>query len=230
MIAFINQRTILSFLVSLVFWALLTGSLLLAASMLLLLFVHETGHYLAARRRNMEVTPPVFTPLGAVISIGASRSAEDEAYMAIAGPLVGGFASITTVLIAFYFHSPTLMLAGFWGALINLFNMIPLSPLDGGRISMVLSRHAWVVGAPLLFLSFSFFGFNPINILVFVIIVLAALADVRHRSLQFDSDPSYFQVPVRVRISYLAAYLALATVLLAVLVSVPSLAALLETG
>lgn len=228
--AFINQRTTLSFFVSLVFWALLTGSFLLAASMLLILFVHETGHYLAARRRNMDVTPPVFTPLGAVIAIGASRSAEDEAYMAIAGPLAGGLASLITVLIAFYFNLPTLLLAGFWGALINLFNMIPLSPLDGGRISMVLSRHAWVVGAPLLLLSLLFFGFNPINVLLFVLIGLASMADIRQRASQFDNDPSYFQVPAKVKYRYLAFYMALVLVLLVVILSVPSLASVMQAG
>jgi hypothetical protein len=89
---------------------------------------------------------------------------------------------------------------------------------------------SFLLAASMLLLSLLFFGFNPINVLLFVLIGLASMADIRQRASQFDNDPSYFQVPAKVKYRYLAFYMALVLVLLVVILSVPSLASVMQAG
>ncbi|CAG7633168.1 site-2 protease family protein [Paenibacillus allorhizosphaerae] len=117
----------------------------------LLLFVHELGHVLAAKRKGLPVTAPVFIPfLGALINMKRHpRDAVTEAYMAYGGPLLGTIGA-TAVFIAAYAAdgeiSKLLYSLAYVGFFLNLINLLPIHPLDGGRIATAVTRWLWLVG------------------------------------------------------------------------------------
>jgi len=205
-----KKTTIVSFLLTSLVWYLMTGSLFVALGMLALLSVHEMGHYYAAVRKGVPVTLPVFTPLGAFIMTPGNRDAAEEAYVAFAGPLIGTLGALVAFALGVLFHSQLLLGIGHWGFLINLFNLIPLSPLDGGRISMAINRRLFFVGLPLLFLAFMQFGLNPINVVFFALIAMQGWKDYQQREEQLIYSPGYFDVGAAVRTKYTVAYVGLA--------------------
>lgn len=119
-----------------------------AVGFVLLIFVHEMGHAIALRRQGIPAGAPVFVPfMGAFIAMkGRPRDAWVEAYVGIGGPLLGTAAAIACLGVALALQSPIWFALASVGFLLNLFNMIPLSPLDGGRIVGAISRWFWVIG------------------------------------------------------------------------------------
>lgn len=107
-----------------------------ATVIMIALFVHESGHVWAMRRRNIKTKGFYFIPCigGAAVPSEAFKTREDEAYVAIMGP-VWGFGLALLVLILYFFSGmPMLAAAASWMAMINLLNLLPINPLDGGRI------------------------------------------------------------------------------------------------
>ena len=94
-----------------------------------LLFFHEMGHYLAARQRGLNVGVPCFIPfVGAWIELKEQpMDAETEAYVGIAGPMLGSAAAFVCYLLARETNSPMLLALAYAGFMLNLFNLIPLS-------------------------------------------------------------------------------------------------------
>lgn len=119
-----------------------------AAALVYLIFVHEMGHIVAAKRKGIATSPAFFIPfVGALISLKEQpRDAATEAYLAYGGPLAGLISFLPAVLLYQYTEEPFWALVIFLGAMINLFNLLPVSPLDGGRIVSVLSTKIWLVG------------------------------------------------------------------------------------
>ena len=119
-----------------------------ALGFVLLIFVHECGHLIAARRLGLKVGAPVFIPfMGALIALKeAPRNAWIEAQVGIGGPLLGAAGSAVCYGI-FQMTGNTLFSAlAYSGFFLNLFNLMPISPLDGGRIVTALSPWLWLVG------------------------------------------------------------------------------------
>jgi Zn-dependent protease len=158
-----------SMLISLVVYAFVFGWKY-AAGFIALLFAHEMGHYLAARKRGLDVGLPTFIPfVGAWINLkDQPRDVETEAYIALAGPLLGTVAAIACYLIADADGPRWLMAVAYSGFFLNLFNLIPLSPLDGGRITQVISPWLWLAGVPVL-LAMLMWRPSPMLILVAVL-------------------------------------------------------------
>ncbi len=140
--------------------------------LIVLLFVHEMGHVLEAKRQGLPVSAPVFVPfLGAMITMKRMpHDAWREARLAIAGPIVGSLGALVLYLLGVAYDSRPLKAIAFLGFLINLFNLIPVIPLDGGRISAALHPALWFVGL-LALLALVVYRPNPILI---IILVLAA--------------------------------------------------------
>jgi Zn-dependent protease len=140
-----------------------------AAVFIYLIFVHEMGHLIAAKRKGVATSPAIFIPfVGALISMKQQpRDAATEAYLAYGGPLAGLISFLPAVWLYEATGDPFWSLVIFTGALLNLFNLLPVSPLDGGRIVSVLSTRIWLVGLLLLVLIFSLWP-SPILILVLV--------------------------------------------------------------
>jgi len=135
----------------------------------LLIFFHEMGHYIAAKIVNINVSGPVFIPfVGAFISMkDQPTNATTEAKIAAGGPILGSVAALCCVLFYMVTDNNLFLALAYSGFMINLFNLIPIHPLDGGRIVTAISPKIWFIGIPmLLYVSIKFF--NPI-IIIFLI-------------------------------------------------------------
>lgn len=119
-----------------------------ATGFVLLILVHELGHAIAMRREGIPASAPVFIPfLGAVIAMrGMPRDAWVEAKVALAGPILGSLGAWVVLAAGLWSRQPLLIALGHVGALINLFNLIPVSPLDGGRAAGAFGKVFWVIG------------------------------------------------------------------------------------
>jgi len=113
-----------------------------------LLFVHEMGHVAALRMMGIKATAPMFIPfMGAFIGMKQMPdNAYAEAVMAYGGPLLGTLGAIGCAGVGFVTGNPFWFALAMSGFLLNLFNLLPISPLDGGRIIGVLSPKLWIVG------------------------------------------------------------------------------------
>jgi Zn-dependent protease len=180
-----------------------------AAGFVGMLLVHELGHYFAARRRGLEVGLPAFIPfVGAWINLrGHPHDSETDAYVAFAGPFVGTLAAFLAFWHASKSGDDFWMALAYSGFMLNLFNMIPISPLDGGRITQVLSPKIWYLGLPIL-ISLYFYLPSPMIILVAVMAVPNLLTACRMG--RNGPDPSgYRDISDAVRYEYMAMYLGL---------------------
>lgn len=200
-----------SMLVSVVAYAFVFGWRY-AIGFVALIFVHEMGHFLAARRRGLDVGAPTFIPfVGAWIELKAlPHDAETEAYVGIAGPLAGTLGALACFYAARVTGSQLLLALSYSGCFLNLFNLIPLAPFDGGRISAVISPRLWLVGAPLLV---GLFVLRPSPLLL--IMALLGLPYVR-KALRGPATPeeaAYYAADPATRLSYGLAYFGLAAFL-----------------
>ena len=182
-----------------------------AAGFVLLIFVHEMGHYIAARQRGLQVGAPTFIPfVGAWIELKSlPHDAETEAYIGLAGPVAGTLGAFACYLLARQQGSELLMALAYAGFMLNLFNLLPISPLDGGRITGVISPKLWWVGAPLLI---ALFMWRPSPMLVLIALIAAPqlMASLRGNAIR---PAGYYDIPPTTRVHYACWYLGLVCVL-----------------
>ena len=119
-----------------------------AIGFVLLIFVHEMGHVVVLKQQGIPAGAPVFIPfVGAAIAMrGIPRNAYVEALVGIGGPILGSLGALVCLLAGWVTGSAFWYALASVGFMINLFNLLPISPLDGGRIAGVISRWLWVVG------------------------------------------------------------------------------------
>lgn len=197
-----------------------------AVGFVLLLLAHELGHYVAARQRGLDVGAPTFIPfVGAWIQLkDLPHDAETEAYVGLAGPVAGTAAALATYYAGRGLDSDLLVALAYSGLFLNLFNLIPLSPFDGGRVTAVISPKLWLLGVPLLVLLFLRSG-SPLLILMALLAAPHVWAALRgRRPGADDDDPAaarrYYLASAETRLTYGAAYLGLAAFLAAMTDSV----------
>jgi Zn-dependent protease len=173
-----------------------------------LIFVHEMGHYIAARRRGLNVGAPTFIPfVGAWIQLkDLPHNAECEAYVGMAGPLVGTLGALACFYLAREFNNPLLLALSYAGFFLNLFNLIPLSPFDGGRVTAVISPRLWLIGAPILV---GLFIYRPNPMLILMAVLAAPQVIKAWRGQQSAEDRAYYNVAAETRATYAAVYLGL---------------------
>jgi Zn-dependent protease len=133
--------------VSIAAYALLWGWAF-AVGFVLLLLVHEMGHAIEMRRQGIPASAPMFIPfMGAIISMrGRPIDAYHEARVGLAGPAFGSAASLVVALMASEHHSSFLRALAFIGFFLNLINLFPALPLDGGRAVGALHPVVWLLG------------------------------------------------------------------------------------
>lgn len=205
------KGTLITMAISVVFYSIFFGPAF-ALAFVLLLLVHEMGHYVVARRLGEDVSAPMFIPgLGALINMRRQpRTVAREATVAIAGPVIGTLASLLCLAAAVVWHSEFLGALAYVGCLLNLFNLIPASPLDGGRVTAAVSKWANLAGLVVL-VGYAVFAFTVARAAspVLLIIVVVAAYSTFGRFRQARRQPGYLAVPPRTRWLVGGAYLVL---------------------
>lgn len=180
-----------------------------AVGFVVLLLIHELGHYIAARRRGLDVGAPTFIPfVGAWIELKSlPHDAETEAYIGMAGPLIGSLGALACFYLGRIEDSTLLLALAYSGFFLNLFNLIPLAPFDGGRITAAISPKLWLLGVPILI---GVFLYRP-SPLLFLMAILAAPNVLKAiRGPATDEERAYYIVSDETRFTYAALYLGLA--------------------
>jgi Zn-dependent protease len=183
-----------------------------AVGFVLLLLVHELGHVIQLRREGIKASAPMFIPfLGAVISAKSlGGNALAEARVGLAGPVLGSAGAAVLLPFASATGSDLLTALAFTGFLINLFNLLPVVPLDGGRAMAALSPWMWIVGFAALVAMAILFP-NPI---ILLIVLFGGMETWRRwRSRKSPEAQEYYRVPPHARIIVAAVYLGLAALL-----------------
>jgi Zn-dependent protease len=200
-----------SMLVSIGAYALIWGWPF-AVGFVLLLLLHEMGHVFQLRREGIEASAPMFIPfLGAAIaakSMGDDAAA--EARVGLAGPILGSIATLVPLGIWLATGEEFWQALAFVGFFLNLFNLLPVLPLDGGRAMAALSPWVWIAGfAALVVLTFVFP--NPIMLLILLFGGFETYR--RFKARNTPEARAFHAVPARTRVLVAATYLTLAGLL-----------------
>lgn len=171
--------TLLSLFVSLWIYAVFFGWKF-AVALMYNMIIHESGHLIAAKQRHVKTTPMFFIPfVGAAIGMKEPpKHARDESYIAFGGPFLGAVATLVALLLYLWTHEPLWGLAVYIGAMLNLFNLIPITPLDGGRMITAISPKLWIMGLVILGIA-AWFIPGPIIFLIFVLGIIELMTHFR---------------------------------------------------
>ena len=191
--------TALSMVVSIGAYAFLFG-LPFAVGFVALLFVHETGHYIQLRREGVRSGRMIFVPLlGAVISARSfGGSALAEARVGLAGPILGSLGALLVAIAAIVFDSDMLQALAFTGFFLNLFNLLPVVPLDGGRAMAAMAPWMWFLGLGAVVLLV-FLQPNPILVLIALFGSMEVYRRWQDRKKGMDGNADYYATPTKYR-------------------------------
>ncbi|MFA6244418.1 MAG: site-2 protease family protein [Candidatus Hydrogenedentales bacterium] len=178
-----------------------------AIGFVLLLFVHECGHLVAARMFGLKVGAPVFIPfMGAFIALKeAPRNAWIEACVGIGGPLLGTAGAIVCEVLFLVTKEPFFRALAYTGFFLNLFNLAPVGMLDGGRVATALSPWLWLVGLVIV----GVLAYTHMNPILFIILVLSAPRLFMLFRAKTDEEKRYFEVPSERRFAMATVYFGL---------------------
>jgi Zn-dependent protease len=185
-----------------------------AAGFIALLFVHEIGHVIQLRREGIRASAPMFVPfLGAVISARSlGRNALAEARVGLAGPILGSLGSVACILIWHATGNDLWRALAWTGFFLNLFNLLPVVPLDGGRAMAAMAPWMWVIGfvalIPLLFLFH-----NPLFLIILVFAGFETYKRWKLRKAGGEQQREYYRVRPLDRALVAAVYLGLIALL-----------------
>jgi membrane-associated protease RseP (regulator of RpoE activity) len=187
-----------------------------AVGFVLLIFVHECGHLIAAKWCNLKVTTPAFIPfVGALITLKENPpNAWVEAVVGIGGPILGSVGAAVCVGIYYATGNLLFLALAYTGFFLNLFNLMPVGFLDGGRIVTALSPWLWIVGFIILvgYTIIQIYA-GHVNFLLVVLIVLSLprlFSLFRHRT---EAEQRYYQVASHRRIIMAVLYFGLVALL-----------------
>ena len=200
-------------LVSLAAYALLWGWSF-AAGFIALLFVHEMGHVIALRREGLRASAPMFIPfMGAVIAARSlGRNALAEARVGLAGPILGSVGAAACVLVWHATGNDMWRALAFTGFFLNLFNLLPVVPLDGGRAMAAMAPWMWFAGL-LAMVPLAILFPNPIILLILVFAGIETYRRWKLRRAGGAEQKAYYQVKPLDRALVAAVYLGLIALL-----------------
>ena len=183
-----------------------------AIGFVLLILVHEMGHVLQARREGLDASAPLFIPfLGAAIALKElPKNAGVEARVGLAGPILGTLGTCVAVAIWQITGEELFQALAFVGFFLNLFNLAPVLPLDGGRAMAALTPWMWIVGYGLLIAATVAFP-NPI---MFLILIFGGMETYRRWKARKDpGEQRFYEIPARTRAAVAITYVGLALAL-----------------
>jgi Zn-dependent protease len=170
-----------------------------AVGFVVLIWVHEMGHVLQLRREGIAASAPMFIPfLGAFVAMKQMpKDVLAEARVGLAGPILGSLGALGAWGIYEVTQEPLFLGLAYVGFFLNLFNLLPMLPLDGGRAVGALSPVFWLVGVlgvvGLLFV-------NPNPILIFIAILGGMELWRRWRTRKTPEGEAYYAVESKNRL------------------------------
>jgi Zn-dependent protease len=207
LLGLLQLKTLLSMVFALGVYASVSGWKF-AVGLVVSIYVHEMGHVAALRRHGIAATAPMFVPgLGAFVRLNQRpASAAEDAEVGLAGPVWGTAAALAFLVVGLGFGWPSFLATAHVGAWINIFNLLPIGSLDGGRAFRALDRRqrAFVAAAVWLLALVSRDG---------LLVVLAMVATAR----------AFGAAPDRGERRAFFTFLVVAAVLTALVVATPSL-------
>jgi Zn-dependent protease len=184
-----------------------------AVGFVLLIFVHEMGHVIQLRREGVEASAPIFIPfLGAVIaakSLGEDAAA--EARVGLAGPILGTLGTLIPLAVWLATGSDLWQALAYVGFFINLINLLPVLPLDGGRAMAVLGPKVWIAGI-LIAVAATVLFLGPF-MLVFVLLLGGPELYHRFKNRHSEESRAFHSVPTRTKLVVATVYLGLTALL-----------------
>lgn len=185
-----------------------------ALGFVVLLFIHEMGHVIQLRREGIKASAPMFIPfLGAMItakSLGDNALA--EARVGLAGPILGTAGSAVCLGIGEATNSDLLRALAYFGFFLNLFNLLPVVPLDGGRAMAAMAPWMWFIGFAAL-VAMLFIIPNPILLIIVFFGGLETWRRWKERKSRTLQSAAYYRVSPRNRLLVGIVYIGLVVVL-----------------
>jgi Zn-dependent protease len=185
-----------------------------AVGLVVLLFVHEMGHVIQLRREGVKASAPMFIPLfGAVVMMKSMPDdALAEARVGLAGPVLGTIGAGVCLAIAEATNSDMLRALAYIGFFLNLINLIPVVPFDGGRAMAAMAPWLWFVGLGALVALLLLVG-NPFLLIFVVLGVMETWRRWEARKKGTITQAAYYRVSPRNRLLVGAVYIGLIVVL-----------------
>jgi len=181
-----------------------------ALGFVVLLFVHEMGHVVQLRREGVKASAPMFIPfLGAVITAKTlGENALAEARVGLAGPIMGTIGAAACLVIGEATNSDMLRALAYVGFFLNLFNLLPVVPLDGGRAMAAMAPWMWFLGFAAL-IGLAFVYPNPILLIIIFFGGLETWRRWKLRGTRSLEQAAYYRVSPRNRALVGAVYIGL---------------------
>lgn len=190
-----------------------------ATGFVFLFFVHEMGHVVVAKMVGVPVSLPMFIPfVGAYTALKQSpQDAWTEALISCGGPVAGGIGSAFCLVAGIHWQLPWLIAVASASFVLNIINMIPVPPLDGGGICAAVSTWFWFVGLLLLGLALVYFHSWYTSLFIIFIVFFATLPRLRQTFFEPPSEELelYYHTHISNRLMMAVAYLGILAGLLA---------------
>jgi len=168
--------------------------------------IHEIGHAVVIRAKGLRAGFMVFIPFigGAVTMKDQPRTVYDDAQIGLAGPFFGTIATLVILQVYKWTSDPTYLLIAFVGFLLNLFNLLPIGMLDGGRISAAITKWMWLLGGGAIAAKVVNQP-NPLTIIIAVLAAFQVYASIEREK----SDPRFYEITGSQRAAIAVLYFAL---------------------
>ena len=183
-----------------------------AVGFVVLIWIHEMGHVLQLNREGIKASAPMFIPFfGAFVAMREMpKNALVEARVGLAGPVLGTLGALGALGIHAFTENPLFLGLAYVGFLINLFNLAPMLPLDGGRAVGAMSPVFWLLG---LALTVALFFVMPNFIVLLIGILGGAELWRRWKMRNTPEGQAYNKIELRHRIMVGLVYFGLIAVL-----------------
>jgi Zn-dependent protease len=178
----------------------------LVVGFVVITLIHEIGHAVVIRAKGLRTGYMVFIPFigGAVTMKNQPTNAYIDAQIGLAGPLFGTLASLICLQIYKWTADPLWLWIALVGFGLNLFNLVPIGMLDGGRISAAVSKWMWVFGGAAVIYNVVSRP-NPLSILIAVLAAFQVYASI----VREQEDKTFYEVTAEQRAVIAIAYFAL---------------------
>jgi putative peptide zinc metalloprotease protein len=203
-----------------------------AALIMLAIGVHESGHVYGMKKMGIKTKGFAFIPLlgGVAVAEEQYKTYAQHAFVAMLGPIFGLALAAMAALVYFITNQPLFAVAAAWMSVINLFNLLPINPLDGGQIMRTITFSVSnVFGKVFLFLSLGlacfvaykfriglFLFLIPVAILDLIFVLYEkSKSDFNYYSLSKRPKPMYGRQIFLTVASYLLCLIALFVILFA---------------